>query len=149
MRRKKVKLQLNIQDRLTTATLLPFTLWVYLLLFSFCLGAAPVSFAKDEPLTDDTVRIKTEGSHRLLLPSDWAVEHKDGRFAPVPIEEYLSMKFGQVREKFSDADQRLDALERRLDQVEQENKALLKGLRVLGEQVATQEGNHGHTPQGQ
>ncbi len=149
MRTKKVKPQRKSQKLAAWQTLLPFNLWFFLLPFSFCLGAAPVSFAKEEPLTDDTVTVKTEGSHRLLLPSDWPIEHKDGRFAPAPMEEYLSMKFGQVRAKFSETEARLEALERRLEQAEQDQKALLKGLKLLEEQVTTQEGDHGHTSQSQ
>jgi hypothetical protein len=60
------------------------------------LGFAGVEgLAEDgEGLTDDEVVVKPEGSHQLLLPKDWPVEHRDGLIMPIPIEEYLSMKFG-------------------------------------------------------
>jgi len=151
VRRKKEKPQAKRQKPNAGKTVLNFKLWFCLLPFSFYLGfgAAPVSFAAEDPLTDDTVVVKSEGPHRLLLPSDWPVEHKDGRYAPVSMEEYLSMKFGQVREKFGDTEQRLEALERRLEQVERDTHALLKGLKFLEERINAQEERHGSQAKGQ
>lgn len=110
------------------------------------MGAA---IGADDPLTDDKVIVKTEGPHQLLLPADWPVEQKDGRYAPAPIEEYLSLKFGQVREKFAQVDSRADGLERRLAQLEQDQRALFKGLKLLEARLAaTEEANHGDEAQG-
>ena len=103
-----------------------------------CLAAwaSPCVLADDDPLTDDTVTVKTEGSHRLLLPKDWPVQQQDGLLAPAPVEEYLSMKFGQVRTKFAGVDGRLDELERRMAELAQQQRELLKGLKRLEEQAA-------------
>ncbi|PIQ83139.1 MAG: hypothetical protein COV75_08995 [Candidatus Omnitrophica bacterium CG11_big_fil_rev_8_21_14_0_20_63_9] len=99
--------------------------------------AVPVA-AEEATLTPDDVVVKTEGSHRLLLPRDWPVEHRDGRIAPVAIEEYLSMKFGQVRQKFDDTDERIDQLERRVKSLEEERSKLQQRLRALEERASTQ-----------
>ena len=108
---------------------------------------APDGLAKDEPLTDDKVVVKTEGAHRLLLPKDWPVEHKDGQLSPIPLEEYLSMKFGQVKEKFSEEDERIAELTRRLEQLEQDQTAVQKRLRMIEQRLAEQEVPHGDTTQ--
>lgn len=93
-----------------------------------------LAWADKQTLTDDEVVVKTEGSHRLLLPKDWPIEQRDGQVGPVPIETYLSMKFGQVREKFTATDQRLAALEQRVQQLEEDRKALLIRMQRLEEQ---------------
>ena len=120
---------------MTNSRLLIFGLWFCLLPFTFCLGKSTSVWAKNEPLTDDTVTVRIEGAHRLLLPKDWPVEHKDGRIAPAPIEEYLSLKFDQVKEAFTETDQRLAALEQRLDALERDDRALQKRLRALEERA--------------
>ena len=122
--------------------------WLYLLPVTFCLLYAVPSLAKDQPLSDDEVVIRTEGAHRLLLPKDWPVEHKDGRIAPAPIEEYLSMKFDQVKEAFTETDRHFAALEQRLDLLERDNQILQKRLRVLeGRAEHNKEVTDGHAPQ--
>ena len=37
-------------------------------------ACAPLASAEDKTLSDDTVTVRTEGAHRLLLPNDWPVE---------------------------------------------------------------------------
>lgn len=114
-------------------------------LIAVLLAASADSFAANkDPLTDDTVVIKTEGSHNLLLPSDWPIKQENGRLAPAAVEEYLSMKFGQVRTKFTDTDARVDSLERRVSELESQQKALLKGLKALVDDRSNQqEAAHG------
>ena len=113
-------------------------------------------WAKDphegEPvMTDDEMGVRTEGAHRFLLPKDWPVERRDGHLSPITVEAYLSMKFSQVKRKFSETDQRLDELERRLAALEQDNKQLLRWMRLMEErQQAAQpkeEVTHGDTTQ--
>ena len=95
------------------------------------LGCHVMAAAEEKPLTDDEVVVRTEGAHRVLLPKDWPVEEQDGRFAPIPIEGYLGMKFDQVAAAFDRITQRLDALERRLQQLEETQKTALMRLRLL------------------
>ncbi len=122
------------------------------------LAALPRGWAKDDSttmsskseFTDDQVTVRLEGAHHLLLPKDWPVSQRDGLLSPAPIEAYLSMKFGQVREKFRDTDQRLGAIEQRLDRLEQDQKNLLKGLRLVEDRLQAaqpQEVTHGDATQ--
>ena len=114
---------------------------IFLIAASMAVGA----WADDQTLTDGDVAVRTEEGHQLLLPKDWPIEHKDGRIAPVPMEAYLSLKFGQVKEGFGKTDQRIDALERRVEALEKGQQELLKGLRVLERQQ--REVSHGDTAQ--
>ena len=92
--------------------------------------------AEQGGLTDDEVVVKTEGAHRLLLPKDWPVERReDGVIAPASLEEYLSLKFDQVREEFHRANRRIEALERRVEALEQERKTTDQRLRWLEDQL--------------
>ncbi len=98
-----------------------------------------------DPMTDDQVVVKTEGSHQLLLPNDWPIhQDKDGRIAPAAIEEYISMKFGQVRTRFGQVDGRIENLERQVVQLEKEQRELLKGLKLLEARLQQQETGHGN-----
>ncbi len=140
---KSQKVKGKRQNHNSKGKILNFTLWFYLLPFEFCLSAMDSAFAKEEPLTDAEVVVKTEGAHRLLLPKDWPVEHKDGRIAPVPIEEYLSLKFDQVRDGFAAMDRRLERIERRLQQIEEDQRAFEQRMRFLEERIQQQEVTHG------
>ena len=106
------------------------------LVLAVVLGACvPCGWAKDSAMTDDEVAVRTQGGHHLLLPKDWPVEQRDGRIVPIPIEEYLSMKFGQVATTFEERDRRLETLEQRLQKLEESQKVLQQRLRLL-EQAA-------------
>ena len=111
--------------------LLPWTSWCYLLPVTVCLLEPPPVWAKDQTLTDDAVEIRENEGHRLLLPKDWPVEHKDGRSAPIAIEAYLSMKFDQVKTQFATIERHLDGLDRRLERLEQDSTTVQKRLRQL------------------
>lgn len=98
-----------------------------------CAAASAQPATKEDAITDDEVVIRQADGHNLLLPRDWPVEHKNGVVSPVSVEQYLSMKFDQVRERFAQTDQRFDQLSRRLEQVELEQKLAQKRLRILEE----------------
>jgi hypothetical protein len=101
-----------------------------------CWAAAAAQAAEPGGLTDDEVVVKTEGAHRLLLPKDWPVERReDGVIAPASLEEYLSMKFSQVREELQRAQRRIEDVERRVEALEQERKTADQRLRWLEDQL--------------
>ncbi len=106
---------------------------------------------ENEVLTDDEMAVRTEGAHHFLLPKDWPVERRDGHLSPFTVEAYLSMKFGQVKRKFSETDQHLKALEQRVVELEQEQNSLLKWMRLMEarQQTAQQdkEATHGDATQ--
>ena len=108
------------------------------------------SEAIEEPYTDDEVVIKTDEGSRLLLPKDWPVKREHGVVSPIPIEQYLSMKFGQVREKTNDIDQRVEVLEQRVQRLEGDNKPLQQWLRLFeAREQQKKEVTDGHATQNQ
>ena len=109
-----------------------------------CVVAAPLLAAAEEvPLTDERMTVRTEANHNLLLPNDWPIEQKDGQLGPVPVEQYLSMKFGQVRAKTTSLDQRLAALEEHVRILETERQTLQIRVKTLEETAVSQGERHG------
>src|SRR3989338_11468730 len=106
---------------------LPWLILISVVLL-WCGGAAG---AEEQALTDDEVVVRTEGAHRLLLPKDWPVEEQDGRIVQAPLVDYLSMKFGQVATRLAQATGRLEAIERRLQQLEEDLKTAQMRVKLL------------------
>ena len=61
---------------------------------------------------------------RLLSPSDWPTERQGGVLKPIPMERYLSGKFGRVEEQLTALEQRITALEQVAQQSQADRKAL-------------------------
>jgi hypothetical protein len=95
------------------------------------LAVSAKALAEEPMLTDDEVVVRAEGAHRLLLPKDWPVEEKDGRFIPASLTDYLSMKFGQVAARLEQVTQRLEAIERKLQKVEDDLKTTQMRVKLL------------------
>ena len=95
---------------------------------------------------DETLVVKEKGGTRFLSLSDWPTARKGGVVKAAPLEEYLSMKFGQMNESLERLTKRLDALEQQMTKVEEERGALLDRLKALGEQQQpSEEVAHGDT----
>ncbi len=106
--------------------------WAVLISLIPLMGWAEEAHQREESL-DDEVIVKSIEGHHLLLPKDWPVEKRDGRLVPIPIEEYLSMKFRAIEQTLQQVGARLEALEKRLGELEQHDKALQRRLRLLEE----------------
>jgi len=82
--------------------------------------------------TSMVVEIVTDSGLRFMLPPDWPIEERAGVVGPVPVEEYLAMKFAGVNTKLSVQaeqlaaqadritvqDEQLSALDRRIQELE-------------------------------
>ena len=108
---------------------------------------APVGWSEERSSasrSDDDLMVQEEGGVRTLSLRDWPASRANGVIRPVSLEEYLSLKFGQVRDRFKEGEERLDALNRQLRRVEAEQDAVQK--RLLAVEQAThppQEVTHG------
>ena len=107
---------------------------------------APRAWAKDPSMTDDTVQVREVEGHRLLLPNDWPVQRENSQVTPISTEEYLSLKFGQVRQEFASVETHLASLEQRIKRLEQGNLILQQRLHEV-EQTKQKEVDHGDTTQ--
>jgi hypothetical protein len=92
------------------------------------LPAAPAADTDEHKTAPGTV-VKTAGELHFVLPPDWPVEERGGLTAPVPVEEYLAMKFSGLEGRLRAMDQQLQALEVRLRVLEESAKAQQQGLR--------------------
>ena len=97
---------------------------------------------------NDTLVVKEKGGTRFLSLSDWPMTRKGGVIKAAPLEEYLSMKFGQVNDALARVTQRLDALERRMTAMDEQQGMLLNRVKMLEERFRPQEAANGHETQG-
>ncbi|GEM_PF-3104772 len=73
------------------------------------------------------------GNLKFNVPDDWPIEERGGTVGPIPVEEYLALKFSKIEARFktidaslaeysarmADFDSRLKAIEDRLPDIEQ------------------------------
>lgn len=89
----------------------------------FLLGMIPViGFAdedKTKALPSDENEVRVSRGLRFSVPKDWPMDERNGGISPVPVEEYMLMKFKKI-------DERLAALE---------NKVAPKDLEVSQEET--------------
>ena len=129
--------------------------WVWIIASLVSAGRASVwaeekSATTESPKETDLV-VTTKGNMRYLSLKDWPVKRKDGIAAPVSLEEYLSMKFGQLRDAFTATNQRLGALEQKLKQLEESHTQLQAQVSLLQQEAPApekeKEETHGDTTQ--
>lgn len=101
--------------------------------------SAPGGWAEQEQGHDEDLIVTKAGSARLLSLRDWPVKRTKGVLRPVPLEEYLSLKFGQVRDQLSAVDKRFEGLEQRFRQLEEDQRLLRQRLETLGEPAGVSE----------
>ncbi len=85
-------------------------------------------WAADERPASSTVRKTAQGLH-FNVPADWPIEERNGAVGPVPVEEYLSMKFKAIEGRLQAMDQQVGGLDLRLRVVEEQLKEQPKGMR--------------------
>jgi len=69
------------------------------------------ALAEDEGGPSSSTVIKTKNKLRFSLPKDWPVKEYGGFIAPIPIEEYMLMKFEKDRMRFEKFEKRLVLIE--------------------------------------
>ena len=65
-----------------------------------------------------TVR-KTRDQLHFELPPDWPIEKRGGVVGPIPVEEYLAMKFKAMDSRVRTIEQQLNGLDLRLRVLEE------------------------------
>ena len=80
-----------------------------------------------------TVRKSQEQLH-FELPPDWPIEKRGGMVGPIPVEEYLAMKFKSLDSRLQAMEQKLNGMDLRLRVIEENQKAKTSppGLRSSG-----------------
>ncbi len=90
-----------------------------------------LAWAEDASSSDATVTKTAERLH-FKLPSDWPIEKRGGVTAPIPIEEYLAMKFKAVESQMQVLEQRFNGFDVRLRALEEAAEKQKQGLRSGG-----------------
>ena len=98
------------------------------LLAAVFLAAGPVEAAETKTSASTVVKTK-EGLH-FNVPADWPVEERNGAVGPVPVEEYLAMKFSGIESRLRTLEQQISGFDLRLRVLEEDNKSSRqRGLR--------------------
>lgn len=71
---------------------------------------------------DDEVTVKKEKGLSFKVADDWPIEERNGLVGPIPIEEYVSIKFKDIRTQLSNLSQQMSVLDLRLQTVEKQLK---------------------------
>ena len=64
---------------------------IFTVIFFLCFMLAANSYAQEEPTIT-----KTQKGLRFNVPEDWPIEERGGVVAPIPVEEYISIKFKDI-----------------------------------------------------
>ena len=90
-----------------------------LILLMVCVAAA-AAHAEDAQPNPSTVR-KSQENLNFQLPPDWPIERRGGMVGPIPVEEYLAMKFKTLDARLQTIEQKLNGLDLRLRILEDAN----------------------------
>lgn len=110
-------------------------LGIFLLLvttFSFILRESSGAPRVSEAAEDQRERFKSTNL-KFNVPDDWPIEERGGTVGPIPVEEYLALKFGRIEGrlkemeaksaegglKLADLDSRLKVIEEWVSDIEQ------------------------------
>jgi hypothetical protein len=132
-----------------------------ILCFSFLILLSPGSDYAQEA----TTTTKVEKGLRFKVPEDWPVEERAGVVAPIPVEEYISIKFKDIEAKLgvirqeltskfeevnsavdkfkADTTDKLAQLEVDMDYVKTETQGLSLGLDQIKARLNSAEGDLG------
>jgi len=88
-------------------------------------------WAEEASSSDATVTKTAERLH-FKLPPDWPIEKRGGVTAPIPIEEYLAMKFKAVQSQMQVLEQRFNGFDVRLRALEEAAEKQKQGLHSGG-----------------
>jgi len=96
-------------------------------------GHGPV-WAEDGSAAERATVRKTKEQLHFELPADWPVEKRGGIVAPIPVEEYLAVKFKALELRLQTIEQRLNGFDLRLRVMEEATKSKnsQSGLRSSG-----------------
>ena len=76
--------------------------------------------AADEAKKGTVVKV-SEGL-KFQVPEDWPIEKRGGAVGPVPVEEYLAMKFAKAESQLENLQKQIKAQEERIRRLEEENR---------------------------
>ena len=98
--------------------------------FVICLMLpAAVSYAAEVTDAEKATVRRSQEKLNFQLPPDWPIERRAGMVGPVPVEEYLAMKFKALDARLQTIEQQLNGLDLRLRVLEESAKKSASGLK--------------------
>lgn len=83
---------------------------------------APVVLAEDAAKADAATVKKSQQNLNFQVPPDWPIERRGGIVAPIPVEEYLAMKFKALDSRLQAMEQKVNGMDLRLRVIEESLK---------------------------
>ena len=93
------------------------------------LAAAPIAQAEDGAQADAVTVKKSQQNLNFQVPPDWPIERRGGIVGPIPVEEYLAMKFKALDGRLQTMEQKVNGMDLRLRVIEETLKKSTSGLK--------------------
>lgn len=101
--------------------------------FLLLVGVFALVFFPSPLAAERKTDVRTIKGIQFNVPEDWPIEERGGALGPIPVEEYVTLKFGKIEERFKtiEADQansfstlsevrtRLKKLEKKIEDIDQ------------------------------
>ena len=93
------------------------------------LAAVSVARAEDGAQPDASTVKRSQQNLNFQLPPDWPIERRGGIVGPIPVEEYLAMKFKALDSRLQGLEQQVNGFDVRLRVIEEALKKPPSGLK--------------------
>ena len=85
--------------------------------------------------TDAKDEVRTVKGIKFKIPEDWPIEEHGGALGPVPIEQYITLKFRKMEERFNDMETKLGADEKRVSDLNAKVVMLGQSLKKIEDRI--------------
>ena len=80
-------------------------------------------------------QVRTVKGIRFKIPEDWPIEEHGGALGPIPIEQYVTLKFGKAEERFNEMETKLGADEKRVSDLNAKVEMLEESLKKIEDRI--------------
>ena len=94
--------------------------------------AAPMMVQAEDGAKDAATIKKTQQNLNFQVPPDWPIERRGGIVGPIPVEEYLAMKFKALDGRLQAMEQKVNGMDLRLRVLEEALKKSASSLKSSG-----------------
>lgn len=101
-------------------------LLIFIFIATILFGVSIVTAGDKEDNSDNQQFSKTKNGLRFNVPEDWPIVKRGGAVAPIPTEEYLSLRFRKLDSRFDAIEQKLANFELVLQELQKIQKEILE-----------------------
>jgi|GEM_PF-1377918 len=84
---------------------------------------------------DDKLEVKSQKGLLFNLPEDWPIQKNGATLGPIPIEQYLALKFDKANERIAELEARVKSLESKNEDKKIDKTKLISKEIVPDEQI--------------